>query len=45
MTMDKEFIKIIYRLLEEKKELQKKLDMVETILHSYLPTIIDKKEK
>tara|TARA_R110000824_G_scaffold72334_2_gene184547 strand:- start:5844 stop:5975 length:132 start_codon:yes stop_codon:yes gene_type:complete len=43
--MDNDFVKIIYRLLEEKKELQKRLDMVETILHSYLPTIIDKKEK
>jgi hypothetical protein len=43
--MDNDFIKIIYRLLEEKKELQKRLDMVETILHSYLPTIIDEKEK
>ena len=42
---DKEFIEIIHRLIEEKKDIQKRLDIVEEILHSYIPLIEKKKEK
>lgn len=38
-----EFIKIIKNLMQEKKELQKRLDVMEEILRSYLPII--EKEK
>ena len=41
---DKEFIDIIRRLVEEKKDIQKRLDIVEEILHSYIP-LIENKEK
>ena len=34
-----EFIKIIKNLMQEKKELQKRLDVMEEILRSYLPII------
>ena len=42
---DKEFIEIIHHLIEEKKELQKRLNIVEEILHSYIPLIENKEEK
>ena len=42
---DKEFIAIIRRLIEEKKDIQKRLDIVEEILHSYIPLIENKEEK
>ena len=38
-----EFIEIIKKLIEEKKELKKRIDVLEEILHSYIPTI--EKEK
>ena len=37
--MSKEFIEIIKNLIQEKKELQKRLNLMEEILHSYLPVI------
>ena len=37
-----EFMEIIKHLVQEKKDLQKRLDVMEEILHSYIP-IIDKK--
>tara|TARA_R100001244_G_scaffold103292_1_gene76846 strand:+ start:605 stop:739 length:135 start_codon:yes stop_codon:yes gene_type:complete len=37
--MSKEFIEIIKNLIQEKKELQKRLSLMEEILHSYLPVI------
>ena len=37
--MSKEFIEIIKNLMQEKKELQKRLNLMEEILHSYLPVI------
>ena len=40
---DYEFMEIIKHLVQEKKDLQKRLDIMETILHSYIP-IIEKKE-
>tara|TARA_Y100000310_G_scaffold163319_1_gene163175 strand:+ start:238 stop:372 length:135 start_codon:yes stop_codon:yes gene_type:complete len=42
---DKEFLAIIHRLVEEKKDIQRRLDIVEEILHSYIPLIENKKEK
>jgi len=42
--MSKEFIEIIKTLLQEKKELQKRLNLMEEILHSYLP-VIEKNKK
>ena len=39
-----EFINIIKHLVQEKKDLQKRLDIMEEILHSYIP-VIEKKEK
>ena len=42
---DKEFLTIIHRLVEEKKDIQKRLDIVEEILHSYIPLIESKEEK
>ena len=39
-----EFMNIIKHLVREKKDLQKRLDIMEEILHSYIP-IIEKKEK
>tara|TARA_Y100001951_G_C11214843_1_gene225180 strand:+ start:668 stop:841 length:174 start_codon:yes stop_codon:yes gene_type:complete len=41
-----EFMEIIKHLVREKKDLQERLDMMEEILHSYLPVIgEDSKEK
>ena len=41
-----EFMNIIKHLVREKKDLQKRLNMVEEILHSYLPIVgEDNKEK
>ena len=34
-----EFIEIIKKLIEEKKELKKRIDVLEEILHSYIQTI------
>ena len=39
-----EFMDIIKHLVKEKKDLQARLDVLEEILHSYLPTI-EKDEK
>ena len=39
-----EFMDILKHLVQEKKELQERLDIMEEILHSYLP-VIEKKEK
>ena len=39
-----EFMEIIKHLVREKKDLQKRLDVLEEILHSHLP-IIENKEK
>ena len=39
-----EFMDIIKHLVKEKKDLQARLDVLEEILHSYLP-IIENKEK
>ena len=39
----KEFVEIIYNLLKENKELKKRIEVMEEILHSYLP-IIDEPE-
>ena len=37
-----EFMEIIKHLVREKKDLQERLDMMEEILHSYLPVIGEK---
>ena len=37
-----EFMNIIKHLVREKKDLQERLDMMEEILHSYLPIIGEK---
>ena len=39
-----EFMEIIKHLVQEKKDLQGRLDIMEEILHSYIP-VIEKKEK
>ena len=39
-----EFINIIKHLVLEKKDLQKRLDIMEEILHSYIP-VIEKKDE
>ena len=39
-----ELMEILKHLVQEKKDLQKRLDVLEEILHSYLP-IIEKDEK
>ena len=39
-----EFMEIIKHLVQEKKDLQKRLDILEEILHAHLP-IIEKGEK
>ena len=39
-----ELMEILKHLVQEKKDLQKRLDVLEEILHSYLPTI-EKDEK
>ena len=38
-----EFMEIIKHLVQEKKDLKKRLDVMEEILHSYIPEI--KKER
>ena len=38
-----EFIKIIEKLIRKNKELKNRIDIMEEILHSYLP-IIERKE-
>ena len=44
-TMDThEFMEILKHLVQEKKDLQKRLDIMEEILHSYIP-IINNDEK
>jgi hypothetical protein len=40
-----EFMEILKHLVREKKDLQKRLDVVEEILHSYLPIIEEKDGK
>lgn len=40
---NKEYIEMLDRLLEENKELKEKLELIEQILHTYLP-IINKKD-
>tara|TARA_R100001530_G_C4299591_1_gene150099 strand:+ start:347 stop:490 length:144 start_codon:yes stop_codon:yes gene_type:complete len=40
-----EFIEIIKHLVQEKKGMQKRLDMLEEILHSYLPVVENKNNK
>tara|TARA_Y100000310_G_scaffold325892_1_gene390086 strand:+ start:1514 stop:1645 length:132 start_codon:yes stop_codon:yes gene_type:complete len=39
-----EFMKIIEHLVKEKKDLKKRLDIMEEILHSYIPIIDGEKE-
>jgi len=38
-----EFMEIIKHLVQEKKDLQQRLDVMEEILHSYIPIIENKK--
>tara|TARA_R100000306_G_C4352563_1_gene130910 strand:+ start:183 stop:317 length:135 start_codon:yes stop_codon:yes gene_type:complete len=38
-----EFMEIIKHLVQEKKDLQKRLDVMEEILRSYIPIIENKK--
>jgi len=38
-----EFMEIIKHLVREKKDLQERLDVMEEILHSYIPIIENKK--
>ena len=40
-----EFMQIIKHLVREKKDLKKRLDVLEEILHSYIPIIENNKEK
>ena len=40
-----EFMEILKHLVQEKKDLQKRLDVMEEILHSYIPIIEDKKKE
>ena len=40
-----EFIEIIKHLVQEKKDLKKRLDIMEEILHSYLPIIGENDEQ
>ena len=39
-----EFMEILKHLVQEKKDLQKRLDIMEEILHSYIPVIDKDKE-
>tara|TARA_R100001530_G_scaffold46390_1_gene34877 strand:+ start:1744 stop:1878 length:135 start_codon:yes stop_codon:yes gene_type:complete len=39
-----EFMNILKHLVQEKKDLQKRLDIMEEILRSYIP-VVEKKEK
>ena len=38
-----EFMEIIKHLVQEKKDLQKRLDVMEEILHSYIPIVENNK--
>ena len=38
-----EFMEIIKHLVQEKKDLQKRLDIMEEILHTYIPIIDEDK--
>jgi len=40
-----EFMEILKHLVQEKRDLQKRLDIMEEMLRSYLPIIENKKEK
>ena len=40
-----DFFEIIKHLVQEKKDLQKRLNIMEEILHSYIPVIENKKEE
>ena len=40
-----EFIEIIKKLIRENKELKNRIDIMEEILHSYLPTIERKEDE
>ncbi len=40
-----EFMQILKHIVQEKKDLQKRLDVLEEILHSYLPIIETKKKE
>ena len=39
-----EFMEILKHLVQEKKDLQKRLDILEEILHSHLPVVEKEKE-
>ena len=39
-----EFMQILKHMVEEKKDLQKRLDILEEILHAHLPVIEKEKE-
>ena len=39
-----EFMEILKHLVQEKKDLQERLDIMEEILHSYLP-VVEKKDE
>jgi hypothetical protein len=39
-----EFMEIIKHLVQEKKDLQKRLDIMEEILHSYIPELGENNE-
>ncbi len=39
-----EFMQILKHMVEEKKDLQKRLDILEEILHAHLPIIEKEKE-
>ena len=39
-----EFMEIIKHLVQEKKDLQKRLDIMEEILHTYIPEIEKKND-
>ena len=40
-----EFVEIIKNLIRENKELKNRIDIMEEILHSYLPTIERKEDE
>jgi hypothetical protein len=40
-----EFMEILKHIVQEKKDLQKRLDILEEILHSYLPVIKNKEKE
>jgi|TARA_Y100000296_G_scaffold84046_1_gene116389 hypothetical protein len=40
-----EFMEILKHIVQEKKDLKKRLDVLEEILHSYLPVVDKDKEK